>query len=100
MRNILLILAGLMCAGCSSGTWWQAKALSGSDVKQAVILEESQDPKRCIMAEGSGGYAGINGLVRVLEARGKNVSFEDCLNAMQRAPGTTSLPSSLRGESR
>ena len=96
MRRGAVALALLILTGCSSGSWWQAKALSGADVKQAIALEESQDPKLCIMVEGSGGYAGVNGLVRVIEARGKNVGFEDCLNAMVRAPGTTTLPSSAR----
>lgn len=98
MRIFLLVSVMLMLllSGCSSGSWMQAKALSGSDTKQAIALEESQDPKKCTRAKGSGSYLGVEGYIDTIVARGKNVSFQDCMNAMTQTPGTTVLPASRR----
>ncbi len=94
MKILLGMLALASLSGCTSGTWWQAKVLSGEDTEQAIALEMSQDPKTCTRARGSGSYLGIEGFVDHIVARGKNVSFQDCLNAQNPAISTTRLPPS------
>ena len=94
-----MVRVSLICAlfvfvgGCSSGSWYQAKFLSGADTKQAIALEESQEPKLCMRAKGSGAAMGVTGYIDVIQARGKSISFQDCMNAMTDAPGTVVLPS-------
>lgn len=96
MRTLTILGIVILLSGCSSGSWWQAKVMSGADTKQALALEASQDPKTCTRAKGAGSYLGIEGYVDHIEARGKNVSFEDCINAVSPSISTTTLPSSLR----
>jgi len=89
----LAIIVSLACLpACTSGSWWQARLLSGADTKQAIELEESQDPKICVLAEGSGNYLGMQGLIKVLEVRGKNVSFQDCVSYHHRQIQPVVLP--------
>ena len=91
MRVLLLSLI-LILPGCNSGSWWQAKLMSGADTRQAIALEKSQDPKICMHVRGNGSAMGIDGFVEIIEARGKKVSFQDCLNAFNRTISPITLP--------
>lgn len=94
MRILVVVLLWMVVGGCSSGSWWQSALLSGADTKQAIALEQSQDPKTCTRARGAGSYLGIEGYVDHIEARGKNVSFQDCLSAQTPGVNPVILPAS------
>ena len=66
--------------------------MSGADTRQAIELEESQQPKICMYVRGNGSALGIDGFVEIIEARGKKVSFQDCLNAFNRTIAPIILP--------
>lgn len=93
MKAIGLIVL-LLVSGCAWGSGPQARFLSGSDTKQAIALEEAQDPKMCEWLRGQGSGYGVEGYAERVVARGRNVSMQDCITLFNKTVNPIVLPAS------
>ena len=88
--GLTVCLLGLL-SGCSTSVPFWARHMSTEDVEQAERLAVALDEKYCVHVTGQGAAYGIEGSVEIFKVTGQNASFQDCMNAIIRVPGTVTL---------